>query len=271
MSKPGTRMLLRQIARQGLHAFERKVIYPWAAWRGWRPSSFRTVQLDDLDYALGYDDEIAIKAATRVVAPFTLLSFDRLASLWLQVRWLDAHRISGSMVECGVRAGGASAMMALAHMASSKTAQRPLDLFDCFDGALPATDEDGATVKQLVEMWNTQPHCSPDTSKHLILNQIGYPQALLRQHIGYFQDTLPQEADALGPIALLRLDGDLYESTKVCLEYLYDHVAANGIIVIDDYGAFAGCRKAVDKFVARLTSPIMLHRIDCVGRYWIKR
>ena len=65
---------------------------------------------------------------------------------------------------------------------------------------------------------------------------------------GWFQDTLPQNIDKIGNIAILRLDGDWYESTKVCLEYLYDNVVEGGYILVDDYNFWPGCKKAVDEF-----------------------
>jgi O-methyltransferase len=268
-SMTAIRMSFRHTARRALHAFESSVIYPWAAYRGWRPSSFRTVQPSDLDYPLGYDDEDGIKDAVRVVAAFTVLSFDRLASLWSQVKWLDQHRIDGALVECGVRAGGASAMMALAHAAFCQPPHRTLHLFDSFAAMPQATGDDGVVVKRLVTEWNAEPNVPADVSMRLLLDRVGYPATLLRQHVGYFEETLPNDGVTLGPIALLRLDADLSQATRVCLAALYGLVSPGGIVVIDDYG-FAGCRKAVDEFVRALPTAVMLHRIDCVGRYWVK-
>jgi hypothetical protein len=63
---------------------------------------------------------------------------------------------------------------------------------------------------------------------------------------GRFQDTL-QRTDT-GPIALLHLDGDWYESTKSCLDQLYDRVSPGGVVQIDDWGYWAGARKANSEF-----------------------
>ena len=67
--------------------------------------------------------------------------------------------------------------------------------------------------------------------------------------------------------ALLRLDGDWYESTKICLEMLFPQTSSGGIVVIDDYGRWPGCRHAVDEFLSRLDRPLFLHHIDATGRY----
>jgi O-methyltransferase len=99
----------------------------------------------------------------------------------------------------------------------------------------------------------------------MLLNLVHYPERLLRYHVGWFQDTVPAAAEKIGPIALLRLDGDRYDSTKVCLESLYSNVRRGGIVVIDDYGQFEGCRRAVDEFTSKMPIPFMLHRIDCTG------
>ena len=64
---------------------------------------------------------------------------------------------------------------------------------------------------------------------------------------GFFNETLPHSP--VEKIAFLRLDGDLYESTRDALEYLYDKVVVGGFIYVDDYHSFAGCKLAVNDFL----------------------
>ena len=71
-------------------------------------------------------------------------------------------------------------------------------------------------------------------------------------------------------IALLRLDTDWYESTKHELEYLYPLLAPGGILIIDDYGHWDGCRKAVDEYFSTLKKKPLLIRLDYTGRLAIK-
>jgi len=89
---------------------------------------------------------------------------------------------------------------------------------------------------------------------------------------GFFQDTLQiqENIDNIGKIAVLRLDGDWYESTKICLEKLYDKVIDGGIIIIDDYGHFIGAKMATDEFRCKnnITSPLI--QTDYTEFYWIK-
>jgi len=85
---------------------------------------------------------------------------------------------------------------------------------------------------------------------------------------GWFRDTLP--AAPIGKIAVLRLDGDMYESTYVALKALYPKLQAGGSLIIDDYGALPNCRAAVDDYrqASGIGEPILT--IDWTGVYWRK-
>jgi len=91
------------------------------------------------------------------------------------------------------------------------------------------------------------------------------------QHAGRLEDparlaALPQAA----VVALLRLDGDLFESTRDAIEALYDRVSPGGFILIDDYGCISQCRQAVTAFRERraITEPIQ--EVDWTGAFWRK-
>ena len=85
---------------------------------------------------------------------------------------------------------------------------------------------------------------------------------------GWFCDTL--HSAPIEKLALLRLDGDLYESTMDALNALYFKVVAGGFVIVDDYGDFAPCRQAIDEFrdQHRITAPMV--QIDWTGVYWRK-
>jgi O-methyltransferase len=228
--------------------------------------------------ALGYDEEPAIKAAITKVATHSMISFERMASLWQQVRYLDRYSIQGQFVECGVWKGGAAGMMALAHLASVATPWRSLYLFDSFEGLPePVGLKDGSAAVRYAgnrASGKLRPigQCvgTLDENRELLERRIGYPEPLLRYHVGWFEETLPRVAPEIGEIALLRLDGDWYESTRICLEHLYSRVVKGGVVVIDDYGHWEGCRRAVDEFIAALSEPVLLNHIDYSARYWIR-
>ncbi|MEI6239529.1 MAG: TylF/MycF/NovP-related O-methyltransferase [Planctomycetia bacterium] len=107
-------------------------------------------------------------------------------------------------------------------------------------------------------------------NRNLLEQTIQYDARNIHYHHGWFQDTLPVDAAAVGPIAILRLDGDWYASTKACLEHLYDQVVPSGFVIVDDYDTYDGCRKAVDEFIASRSLPVQLHRVDADCRYWVK-
>jgi O-methyltransferase len=253
-----------------------KHIGPFLGAHGWRPA--RAVPLADgyLNASYGYDDEADIKAAVRRVRSHTMTSFERLATLWQQVRYLDRAAIQGGLVECGTWRGGAVGMMALAHMAGS-TPTRTLHLFDSFEGLPRPTSTDGAAASRYAAgrtdgSLDAIGACEGplDDNRDLLERQLGYPRDLLSYHVGWFQDTLPSAVDGIGPIALLRLDGDWYESTKVCLQALEPLVVPGGIVVIDDYGHWEGCRVAVDEYLEANPPPLLLSHVDYTARYWIK-
>lgn len=104
--------------------------------------------------------------------------------------------------------------------------------------------------------------------KRFLEQEIGYDPEHLVYHKGWFQDTLP--AADISEIAVLRLDGDWYASTKVCLEHLHDKVVSGGFVIIDDYGCYDGCRKAVDEFLLAHEYKLFLNYVNKDCRYWIK-
>jgi O-methyltransferase len=223
-----------------------------------------------------YDEEDLARQALKIVDEYTMTSYERMVTLWQQVRYLDRAGIDGGLVECGTWRGGAMGMMALAHLASGAPS-RTLHLFDSFEG-LPEPDEDKdremavdyASGKAGGALQSIGRCVGPLEDNQRLLNEIiGYPEALTKYHVGWFQDTVPAAASEMGAIALLRLDGDWYESTKVCLESLSPQVSSGGIVVIDDYGKWPGCRQAVDEFIARLSRPVFLSHIDASGRYYV--
>jgi O-methyltransferase len=79
-----------------------------------------------------------------------------------------------------------------------------------------------------------------------------------------FPDILPR------PISLLRLDTDWYESTHHELLHLYPMLVQNGVLIIDDYGHWEGCKRAVDEYFEENRMPMLLHRVDYTGRAGIK-
>jgi len=182
----------------------------------------------------------------------------------------------GQLVECGVAAGGQIAAMqyALEVMNSS----REILAIDSFEGIPLGNTLDGeqpgiGAFTHDPTLPLSQRLISSGISVHSVDNVIENLNNLNLSHEniifikGWFQETLPLLT--LTNIALLRLDGDLYESTEVCLKYLYPKVSKNGIVIIDDY-ALRGCNQAVkDYFKDKL--PKMYEVKGGGGPVWFKK
>ena len=251
---------------------KRSPIAPGSPVEDLRPAFSIPLEPRYLGIRYGFDEEEEIKRAVEAVSGHTMASLERLAQLWQHVRYLDRYELEGCLVECGTWRG------ALAHMRSRTPPSRRLHLFDSFEGLPePKADVDGATAVAYagnrasgalssIGQWVA----SEADCRRLLEEAVGYPRELASYHVGWFERTIPAAGEALGPIALLRLDGDWYESTKICLESLYPTVIEGGIVVIDDYGHWEGCRRAVDEFIAGLDEPVLLAHVDYTCRYWVR-
>jgi O-methyltransferase len=83
---------------------------------------------------------------------------------------------------------------------------------------------------------------------------------------GWFSDTLPTAP--IEQLSLLRLDGDLYQSTMGARTNLYKKVTKGGYVIVDDYNSWGGCRAAVDEFRKQTNIPSPIHNIDAHAVMW---
>jgi O-methyltransferase len=232
-----------------------------------------------------YVDKAAIQQATALIEGYTMLSRTRLVSLADQVSYCNARGLEGAFVECGVWKGGAVALMAYISKLTGRE-DRSLHLFDAFqDICAPNPDVDGAKALNETAKFGTykegevQPltgvydrfggHGTIDACREVIA-KTGYPDRYVHFHEGWFQDTVFEAAKTIGPISLLRLDGDWYESTKICLEAFYDQVTPGGFVIFDDYMTYEGCKKAVDEFLETRDVKPFLIRCDTSCYYIVK-
>jgi hypothetical protein len=179
------------------------------------------------------------------------------------VRFIEDNKIEGCFVETGTFTGGASAYALLALQRISKNTHRDYWGFDSFEGMPVPSAEDGdesfvwlygrkmseidkIAVGQLI---GHEMNKADFKECYDYLCGTGYPKEKINLIKGWFQKTIPEKKTEIGPIAVLRLDGDFYDSTLVVLNELFPQVSQNGVIIIDDYGSFSGCKKAVDSFL----------------------
>jgi hypothetical protein len=196
------------------------------------------------------------------VKPITMVSYARLHGLYDATKYVVKNSISGDFVECGVARGGSAALIGL--LLRQVHAERNLWLFDTFQG-LPKPSQDNPDYK-IADLYTGTCAASMEEVRGS-LHSLGVTDNL---HFvpGLFQDTL--RSSPIEAIALLHLDGDWYESVKMCLESLYDKVSPGGVIQFDDYGHWAGARKAVDEFMINRGIDTPLRRVDFSGRQLIK-
>ena len=200
----------------------------------------------------------------------TMVSKERLINLYTQCN--KFKNTNYSFVECGVAKGGCLALMNYVAGCSNK-----IFGFDSFEG-MPDIDKE-----KDIGSWNKScPLTGNGKVGHNLSGGIQnvyktFEKLDLNFHNtelvkGFFEKTLElqENIDKLGDIAVLRLDGDWYNSVKICLDKLYEKVVEGGVIIIDDYGHFIGAKNATDEFreVNNIKSPLI--QTDYTEFYWIK-
>jgi hypothetical protein len=209
--------------------------------------------------------------------PFTMTSSERLWSLINAVRHVVDNSIPGDFVECGVWRGG-SVMAMAQELSELGVRDRKIWLYDTFSGMTAPTSVDveagtGVSAANLLESTPSSEGNSmwciaglADVAANV--RSTGYPMENFEFVEGDVTRTLQQTYPE--KIALLRLDTDWYESTRVELEVLYPRLAVGGVCIFDDYGHWQGARKAVDEYFAKLGYRPYMHPIDYSGRVLIK-
>lgn len=209
----------------------------------------------------------------QIVKPYSMTSVARILALYDALRYITARGLEGDLVECGVWRGGNLRGM-VQFLMEKGDSRRHVWAFDTFEG-MPNpgdldTDSQGVNATVHLASDKERKGCvwavaSLDEVKANVLS-LGYPGDLIHFVKGKVEDTIPQIAPE--KIALLRLDTDWYESTRHELNHLFSKLVSGGILIIDDYGAWQGARKATDEFFAGAN--VLMHRIDDTGVLIIK-
>jgi hypothetical protein len=152
----------------------------------------------------------------------------------------------------------------IAGIAEVLGASREYFLFDSFEGLPPAREElDGASAVAWQKNSRSPAHYNNCTAAEeeaaAAMKLSGASSFSLVK--GWFNETL-QGFRPPNEIAVLRLDGDWYESTRACLENLYPHVAPGGIVIVDDYHIWDGCARAVNEFLSHFAPPDAVPRLS---------
>lgn len=193
---------------------------------------------------------LALFRILRRVAPYTMVP--PIGVAFAAQEAAKAAEGGGQIVECGAWMGGTSFAMALAQRSRFGRVRAPVWMFDSFEG-LPQPDaRDGEAAFRLMER-QPRPLAVPVDTVRALRDALGFGESDAPIVPGWFDQTLPQSVAALragGGIALLRLDGDWYESTLTALRTLLPLVRVGGVVIIDDYYAWEGCARAVHEVLA---------------------
>ncbi len=155
----------------------------------------------------------------------------------LLLRTICDRDIPGEFVELGVYKGYSARL--IHHYAP----ERKLHLFDTFEGFPEKSiiaDKEKADIPISKKIFS-------DISVEQVEKLISPQNENVKFHIGYFPETIPAEFGNK-KFAFVHLDADLYEPTLAGLNLFFDKMSAGGFILIHDYNAWIGARKAVDEF-----------------------
>jgi hypothetical protein len=186
---------------------------------------------------------------------------------------IAAVPLEGDIVECGVWRGGNLILAGI--VCERLNLNRTVYGFDTYTGMSEPTAADvniagTAAADKFKRLQRVDRNDWCYASEEEVRNNIATETRYSRYRLiaGKCEDTLQDAANLPERIALLRLDTDWYESTKVELEVLYPRLVCGGILIIDDYGHWGGARQAVDEYFAG--TPVLLTRIDYTARLLIK-
>jgi hypothetical protein len=205
----------------------------------------------------------------------SLVARERLFATLLSCKYVLENHIEGDFVECGVWRGGNSIIAA--GVFKLYNSRKKVYMYDTFEGMTAPTEADiklqgdHSTAKAIYEdelnKKGSWLYASLDDVKTNFKNF-----DLLSDNLEFIQGDVHQTLDKIIPdkISVLRLDTDWYESTKKEMNVLYPRVVQNGIFMTDDYGHWAGSKKAVDEYFRENNNRPFLQYIDYAARLGIK-
>lgn len=224
-----------------------------------------TIYEDPGDGSAAFSAEQRAVGLDRPSLAHTMVGEARLRNLADLTTRVLKERVPGDLIETGVWRGGSCILMK-GLLSAFGDQQRRVFVADSFAG-LPKPDEARYPVDKGDMLWSV-----PELAIPLERVQDNFRKYdLLDERVvfvkGFFKDTLPTLRGET--FALIRLDGDMFESTMDALVNLYDRLSPGGFVIVDDYG-LPSCAGAVETFrgAQRITAP--MHAIDWTGRWWQK-
>jgi O-methyltransferase len=196
----------------------------------------------------------------------TMIGMMRLNNLEFCIREVIKNNIEGDLIETGVWRGGATIFMK-AVLNTLGNLDKIVWVADSFEG-LPKPNADKYTADRYDEHYKIQELAVSleDVKKNFIKYDLLDDRVKFLK--GWFSQTLPTAP--IDKLSILRLDGDMYESTMDALENLYHKLSPGGFIIIDDWSAVKGCKLAVEDFRKKYSIVEKMIEIDWSSIYWQK-
>jgi hypothetical protein len=205
-------------------------------------------------------------------AGLTYLSESALSDLYESTVRLEESKQEGIIVEAGCALGGSAIVLA-----SAKSPSRLLSVYDVFGMIPPPSELDGSDVHERYEViasggaegiagqkyYGYEENLLEQVRNNFLRFELDPDIDNIRLVKGLFEDTLHIDE----PVALAHIDGDWYRSVMTCLERIAPNIVPGGIMVIDDYEHWSGCRKAVDEYFAGRSG----YRFEQKSRLQIRR
>lgn len=218
-------------------------------------------------------DKWARVKRVHAVMPYSLVGAGGLEATDRAAQGVNIAGVQGDFAELGVARGGCASLLGMSAFGANAPA-RKLWLFDSYEG-LPEPGE-----RDYIANGDTGDHVRPlpkgscfgalEEVRSLTLGKFKMPADRINFVQGWFETTVPATRNQIEKLAILRIDGDWYESTKVCLEGLFDKVQPGGVVIIDDYDSCIGAKRAVDEFIAANNLNVTLCSDGRGGRWFQK-
>lgn len=196
----------------------------------------------------------------------TMIGRTRLDHLQRCIETVLDEDVPGDLLEAGVWRGGACVLMA-AVLAARGHRERRVWLADSFLGLPPPAAPQDAGYDMSAAVLPVL--AVGEDEVRSLFERYGLFDTHVRFLRGWFSESLPRAG--IDALAVLRIDADLYESTRDALSALYDRVAPGGFVIIDDYRILPPCREAVDEFRAQRGIEDSIEAIDGHAVFWRKR
>jgi len=244
---------------------------------------YRLTKIEDFNFKENFPEASKFeKNLLYTCSKYSMTGFDRMFSLIKAVEFVTNNSVKGDFVECGVWKGGN--LILFQRMINKLKIKKKIYAYDTFEGMTKPSKADvmllgeKESAKNIIEKIKKK---KKNPKENIVLAECSIEDVK-----GNFKKNTPENNNLVcikGPvektlkikknlpkkISILRLDTDWYKSTKVELEVLFPLLQKNGILIIDDYGAWNGSKKATDNYFFK--KKITMFKIDITGRLIIKK